>query len=390
MKKLFKNSLLLAAIAFLSFSMTSCGGSNNDEKEEADKALKTAIVDQYLNHTIFPTYTNLANATDELVVQLKALKKEPTQDKLDKACEIFLNARAWWEKSEAFLFGAASDFGIDPHIDSWPLDETAFMTLMNNHAMLELLNAEDGDIVAGEQLGNALLGFHGIEYILFENGAAKDVKSLTDDELIYVVAVSGDLRNRCVQLEVSWKGSSASKEHQDLMEELEFNTTVNSGSNSYGDNMRKSGEAGSTYVTFAEALAAIIDGCIDISDEVGTSKIGKPHTGEDIHYVESPYSYNSITDFHNNIISVKNAYMGGNEGERNESNSVHNYMTTIDQKIDSEVLSAIENALAKINNMAAPFVNNINDPTAGEAMEACVTLSEKLSNAKTALTNYNR
>ena len=82
--------------------------------------------------------------------------------------------------------------------------------------------------------------------------------------------------------------------------------------------------------------------------------------------------------------------MGGNEGERNESNSVHNYMTTIDQKIDSEVLSAIENALAKINNMAAPFVNNINDPTAGEAMEACVTLSEKLSNAKTALINYNR
>lgn len=390
MKKLFKNSLLLAAIAFLSFSMTSCGGSNNDEKEEADKALKTAIVDQYLNHTIFPTYTNLANATDDLVAQLKALKENPTQDKLDKACEIFLNARAWWEKSEAFLFGAASDFGIDPHIDSWPLDETAFMTLMNNHAMLELLDAEDGDVVAGEQLGNALLGFHGIEYILFENGAEKKVNSLTDDELIYAVAVSGDLRNRCVQLEVSWKGSSASKEHQDLMEELEFNTTVNSSSNSYGDNMRKSGEAGSTYVTFTEALAAIIDGCIDISDEVGTSKIGKPHTGEDIHYVESPYSYNSITDFHNNIISVKNAYMGGNEGERNESNSVHNYMTTIDQKIDSEVLSAIENALAKINNMAAPFVNNINDPTAGEAMEACVTLSEKLSNAKTALINYNR
>lgn len=390
MKKLFKNSLLFAAIALLSFSMTSCGGSNDEEKEEADKALKTAIVDQYLNHTIFPTYTNLANATDDLVAQLKALKENPTQDKLDKACEIFLNARAWWEKSEAFLFGAASDFGIDPHIDSWPLDETAFMTLMNNHAMLELLDAEDGDVVAGEQLGNALLGFHGIEYILFENGAEKKVNSLTDDELIYAVAVSGDLRNRCVQLEVSWKGSSASKEHQDLMEELEFNTTVNSSSNSYGDNMRKSGEAGSTYVTFTEALAAIIDGCIDISDEVGTSKIGKPHTGEDIHYVESPYSYNSITDFHNNIISVKNAYMGGNEGERNESNSVHNYMTTIDQKIDSEVLSAIENALTKINNMAAPFVNNINDPTAGEAMEACATLSEKLSNAKTALINYNR
>ncbi|MBR6330441.1 MAG: peptidase M75, partial [Bacteroidales bacterium] len=77
---------------------------------------------------------------------------------MQAACDKFLEARAWWEKSEAFLFGAAGDYGVDPHIDSWPLDEDAFNTLMNSPAMIQALDAEDGDVVAGERLGNALLG----------------------------------------------------------------------------------------------------------------------------------------------------------------------------------------------------------------------------------------
>ena len=62
------------------------------------------------------------------------------------------------------------------------------------------------------------------------------------------------------------------------------------------------------------AMQQIIDGCMDISDEVGTSKIGKPHTGEDKNYIESPYSENSITDFYDNILSIQNSYMGGIDG----------------------------------------------------------------------------
>ena len=53
----------------------------------------------------------------------------------------------------------------------------------------------------------------------------------------------------------------------------------------------------------------------------------------------------------------------------------------------TKVVNAINNALTKINAMAAPFVNNIKDPSAGEAIKACQDLDAILSDVKTALRN---
>ena len=386
MKKFFKTTLLIAFSALFAMSFTACKKSSNNSEPTTDTdAVKIAIINQFLDHTVAPTYSKLALFTDALVNDLEFLQIERTQANVDEACATFLEARKWWEMSEAFLFGAASDFGIDPHIDSWPLDEDAFNNLMASPSMIASLDSEDGDIIAGEQLGNALLGFHGIEYVLFRDGQPRNVAEITDDYLIYAVAVAGDLRNRCFQLEVSWLGENAPILHYELMGELEFNTTVNGGDFSYSENMQNAEKAGSTYVTLTQALQAILDGSIDISDEVGTSKIGKPHTGEDPTYVESPYSQKSIIDFYDNITSIKNSYMGGNEGERDESKSLHAYVKGIDSQLDSRIVEAIDNALAKINGMAAPFVNHYADPSAGEAMEACQALSDVLAEAKDAI-----
>ena len=389
MKKLFKSAALVAASIMLTMSVSSCNKNNQDASEEANKETKEAIVKQYLNHTIYPTYAKLANETDKFVENLEALKANKTQANVNAATVTFLEARAWWEKSEAFLFGAAGDFGIDPHIDSWPLDEDAFNNLMASPNMIAALANDEDGMVAGEQLGNALLGFHGIEYILFRDGQPRNVNEITDDMITYVLAVSRDLRNRCVQLEVSWN-TDAPQAHKDLMEQLEFNTTVIGSDNSYGQNMMQAGQAGSTYTTFTHALEAIADGCIDIADEVGTSKIGKCHTGEDVSYVESPYSQKSITDFYDNILSIQSAYMGGNEGERDETLSVHNYIKDNNADLDTKAVNAIENALAKINAMKAPFVQFYADASAGEAMAACQDLSDVMSEVKAEFAKIDR
>ena len=381
MKKLFKNTLLIAASVLIAVNLTSCNKDPQPTTEEANKAQKEAIVKQYLNHTVYPTYAQLAEKTDALVGNLDALKANKTQANVNAATATFLEARHWWELSEAFLFGAASDFGIDPHIDSWPLDEDAFNNLMASPNMIAMLADDEDGTVAGEQLGNALLGFHGIEYILFRDGEPRNVNDINDDMMTYVLAVSRDLRNRCFQLEVSWN-NNAPQAHKDLMDELELNTTVNSGGNTYGENMTLAGQAGSTYATFTNALEAIADGCIDIADEVGTSKIGKPHSGEDPTYVESPYSQKSITDFYDNINSVKNAYMGGMEGQRDEAFSLHTYIKEYNAQLDTKAVNAIENALTKIQAMRAPFVQFYADPTAGEAMEACQDLSDVMAEVK--------
>jgi hypothetical protein len=381
MKHLFKSAAIVAASLLFAVNFSSCNKDPQDNTEEANKATKEAIVKQYLNHTVYPTYASLAEKTDALVENLETLKANKTQANVNAATVTFLEARKWWEMSEAFLFGAASDFGIDPHIDSWPLDEDAFNNLMASPNMIAALATDEDGMVAGEQLGNALLGFHGIEFILFREGQPRNVNEITDDMMTYIVAVSRDLRNRCFQLEVSWN-ANAPQAHKDLMEELEFNTTVNGGDNTYGENMLQAGQAGSTFATFTNALEAIADGCLDIADEVGTSKIGKCHTGEDVTYVESPYSQKSITDFYDNITSIKNAYMGGMESQRDEVLSLHAYIQDNNKELDTKAMNAIENAMTKIQAMKAPFVQFYADASAGEAMEACQNLSDVMAEVK--------
>ncbi len=376
MKKL---TILLSSVMMV-FLFGAC---NHGTGELTDEEMY-AVTKQYVEGVIAPTYSNLASATEQLVEELKTLKSNRTQSNLNTVCETFLEARAWWELSEAFLYGAASDFGIDPHIDSWPLDEDAFQTMMSNTAQIQAMDADDGDVYAGDMLGNSLLGFHGIEYIIFANGSPKSVDQISDLEMIYVVAVAGDLRNRCFQLEVSWIGDDAPASHVAKVEELELNCTVNGGS-SYGENMLNAGTAGSSYPSSISALRAMVDGCITIVDEVGTSKIGKPYYGEDVTYIESPYSQTSITDFYDNMQSVENVYMGGVEGSRDSENSLQAFVYDMDSDLDARVQEAITNAKSAIQSMKAPFVYNYTDPSAGEAITACDELNTVLDELLTAL-----
>lgn len=374
----------VAALAVATLAFASC----KDDNFEINDENAAAVAAQFVDHTVAPTYTALASKTELLADMLATLKQTPTNAGLQDACNVFLQAREQWEKSEAFLFGAAGDFGVDPHIDSWPLDETAFNTLMGNSSMLALLAGEDGDAQAGELLSNALLGFHGLEYILFRDGQPKTADQITADQWTYVVAVAGDLRNRCYQLEVGWLGDNAPAAHKAKLDDLEMQYTVAGGDYSYGENLKNAGQAGSTYVSRTAAVIAILQGCADIADEVGTSKIGSAFLGEDVTYIESPYSQKSIVDFYNNILSIENSYLGGVEGQRDGSKSVQAYVKAIDESVDSRIVSAINNAKEKVNAMPAPFVNNYTDPRNGEAVEACAELEEAVSAAIDAINKY--
>lgn len=372
MKKHFMK-LSLVALAFATILATSCGKDDDVDNNDEHAAV---VAEQFVDHTVAPTYTALADATERLADQLAELRANPNEGLMREACATFLEARAWWEKSEAFLFGAAGDFGIDPHIDSWPLAETEFNNLMNSPLVLQSLDGDEGDVNAGLNLGNNLLGFHGIEYILFQNGQPKSVASLEEKHLIYIAAVAGDLRNRCYQLEVGWLGEQAPQSHIDKLDEVELAYTVAGSDLSYGENMKRAGRAGSIYSSRMAAVIAMAQGCSDIADEVGSSKIYAAWHGEDITYIESPYSYMSITDFTNNIISIQNVWLGGIEGERSTGRSLRQFVADIDADLAAKVDAAIELALTKIAEMPAPFSLHYSDAKNGEAVEACAELSE--------------
>lgn len=378
--KVFITSVLLAAAL-----MTSCHEKEPIEDNSAREEAFGKIAEAFLDNTVYPTYAALADNTEALLASIEDLAADKTQAKLNAVCTRFLDARAQWELSEAFLFGAATDFGIDPHIDSWPLDEDSFNDLMASPNILKNLQGEGGAEYAGAKLGNELLGFHGIEYILFEDGKSKDVSKISDDAMIYAIAVAGDLRNRTAQLDVAWRGNKAPAARTEMMEDLELQVTVSGGDSSYGENLLNAGKAGSTFYSRTHAMQSILSACSNIIDEVGTSKIGKAHNGEDVSYIESPYSYNSITDFYDNITSVENVYYGGVAGKRDESKSLHAYLKENNPEIDRAVTAALGEALAKIKAMKAPFVLNYTDKSAKEAIQACAELDECIGKAITAI-----
>ena len=111
--------------------------------------------------------------------------------------------------------------------------------------------------------------------------------------------------------------------------------------------MKNAGRGGSRFKTYQEAAEEIIQGCIDIADEVGNTKIGRPHFGaseEDRNYIESPYSLNSIEDFVDNIISIRNSYCGASGATA----SISDYVKKHDAALDTRMRKAIDDAIAAI------------------------------------------
>ena len=219
-----------------------------------------------------------------------------------------------------------------------------------------------------ENLGYGLLGFHAVEYMLFElsnNGTKSTPHNINyaPEELIYLCGVAEDLRNQCVYLEAAWAGmDNVSLLKQQILEEAELKPSRN-----YGWMMLHAGSAGSTYKTYQEAAEELIQGCIDIADEVGNTKIGRPHMGvseDDRNYIESPYSLNSTADFAGNIESVKNAYCGSNPGDA----SVSDFIKSVNPDLDRRLRKQIEISLSAIKAIPEPFASSAKGDAAGQAV----------------------
>jgi len=324
-----------------------------------------------------PTYTQLADDVEDLEKTLNGLTVNTiTQAQIDKACKDFKAARQHWERSEAFLGGAASDFSIDPTIDSWPLDRT------------ELLDYFKGGMKAEIEDESTILGFHALEFILFRAGQNRKVAELQGndtytnftsvsgaDELKYAQQVCRLLKERCFQLQVAWEGEkNASRVAVVKAAGLDYQTENGL---SYGENLTKAGISGSksTFPTLKDAVAQVLSddegSCVAICNEVGTAKIANPFSAGDIAYVESPYSYNSITDFQDNIRSIRNVWMGSLDGNAAQG-SFHSFFASVSQTAtNTNVENAFNSAIDKIGKMPAPFVKycsviwnkNFDDPT---------------------------
>ena len=381
MNKIFKYSMMFAAALTFTMSFTSCDNDDNDEHVGTfgESALKEVNA-SYVDNTIVATYRNLADYNKQLVADINAMSDDAG---VDKACKTWKQSRKWWEFSEAFLFGAAGDYALDPHTDTWPFDKKQFESYMKLYKDLELGGEGEENELATKNINDAitngqnLTGFHAVEYLIFRNGQARHFADMTKNEIYFAKAAAQDLYLSSLKLVSAW-GGKVSADEQALLDEVEFESAIN-----YGQNFKNAGNAGSTYSTVVLASKEIIAGANDIIGEVRDSKIGAPATGEDINYIESPHAHNSIQDFYDNIMSVKHAIYGGCTVDGTTPNAkslIGVCLTNSKTKTAAEnVMTNLENALSKIAGMKKPFVFFYSDQTAKDAMEALDGLEESLN-----------
>ncbi len=327
----------------------------------ADDVDEAEIIRNYIDVIIEPTYKELAEGNAELYNTVMNFVNNPTQDNMDKACDEWIAARKPWECSEAFLFGPVADFSLDPSMDSWPLSVQDIKQIL---ASGETPQSED------------VKGYHSLEYLLFSDGESRNVTS--DEEYNANPAGWRTYMQKVAQL---------LKEDGQAAYDWWFTTPYEQ----YGN------KTFSEYFanTYQNPVGQIIEGCWDISGEVGDAKIGDPFNywkdGQHeaaLYAVESWYSWHSRDDYMNNIRSIKYSYLGNRTeiGAEASENSISNLVRRkLGSDYDNNMRKLINDAMNAINNIPQPFRNNIYTDESYTAMDACSKLTQGLKDMQASL-----
>lgn len=328
-----------AALA-LALAVSACGTDSSGPNPGGFDA-STMLV-EVPARVILATYVDLEAKATALNAAVVALNAAVTEPNLLAAKEAWRATRRPWEQSEGFLFGPVETQGIDPSIDSWPV----------NQADLDAVLASSATLTSAyiDGLEGTLKGFHTIEYLLFGTGS-KTAAQLTTREREYLLAATQSLVNATTQLRQAWDPAGGD----------------------YGAVVATAGQAGNAvYTSESQAVQELINGMIGICDEVGNGKISDPFEQQDRSLEESQFSNNSNADFADNIRSVQNVYLG-----RYNSSTGTGIRALVLAKgsaaLDTRIQGEIQAAIAAIGEMT---------PTFGEAITANPT---KVEGARTAV-----
>ena len=381
MKK--KNWLVMSLfINSMAFAVSSCSDDNNNDNTVDDSAMdpvKTALINDYIDLTVLPTYDDMKAKVWDLMDAVTVMfeSETATQDQLNAVCAAWRNAREPWELSEGFLYGPAANYSIDPSLDSWPLDQVNIEALLNSSQNIaEQTFAQDNS------------GFHTLEYLIFLNGNPRDISSISSRQKEYIYYVTKKLLDDTVRLWAEWHGEKAISDQRDaeLIENDEI--TIAGGEDGFAELLRNPNMY-QKYKTQNQVLEEIIDnGLCNIANEVGTQKIGNPYREQDVYAVESWYSFNSLDDYENNIISIENSYLGGPAATRKSETSMSAYVASKNSDLDAEITKAISDARKAIRDIPAPFRDQVTKgkvATIDTAMDKLAELNKSLKKIKSVL-----
>ncbi|MDQ7961560.1 imelysin family protein [Flavobacterium lindanitolerans] len=320
-KRIFSLGLLAMSAVFF----VNC--SNNDDSSNVDPnaGLYKEVLTDLSNDVITKTYEDLNNKAIALKTAVNALTIG-NETALTAVKDAWKAARSPWEQSEGFLYGPVDTGGIDPAMDTWPVDVTA---------MNDILNSSNPITTSTIEANVEARGFHLIEYLVWGINGNKAASALTARELEYLRAAAADLQNNTQILYDGWKVSGGNFARHFI----NAGTTGNQG-----------------YTSQKAALEEIINGLITIADEVATGKIQTP-LDEGVSQEESRFSNNSKRDFADNMRSIKNIYWGDYNG--NSRAGLTNIVAPKNSALDANIKSKIDAAISAIEAIPGTFTDAV-------------------------------
>ena len=353
-----KSIFILGLAVTLQASLISCSDNDADtEQTDTSAELYSNVLADVSLDVITSTYSDLYTNS----VSLHALAQNLTvgdEDGLEAVKDAWQNTRAPWEKTEGFLYGPVDTEGIDPAIDSWPVDVNAINNILNS----------DGDINSSLlESNNEARGFHTIEYFVWGLNGDKTAAQLTDREIEYLTAATANLQEKTEELYLGWSVDGSY----------------------FASNFINAGQSGSIYTSQKGALQEIAEGLAIIADEVANGKIEEPLNGNNggakPEAEESRFSNNSKLDFANNIRSIQNVYLGDYSGT--SGMGITNIVAQSNVQLDSEIKVALTAAISSIEAIPGTFTSAIeNDRTA--VQDAQTKVSELLTLLQSSLVPF--
>ena len=288
----------------------------------------SALLSDISHNVILETYKNLDAKAQLLNESLKTLYANQNEANLELARQAWRDARDPWEQSEGFLFGPVDQKGIDPSIDSWPVNQTDL------NAVLQSPNALTKSYIDG--LDGTLKGFHTVEYLLFGENSNKAFSDFTPRQFEYLNACSESLHGAVETLYNSWKEEGGNF----------IQYVINAGKTS-----------NTVYPSQKSALEELMNGMVTIADEVANGKINDPLSQQNVNLEESRFSKNSKKDFADNIRSIKNVYNGSYLS--NTGLGMSHIISSKNQALDIKIKTQIDDAILAIESIQGSFTDAI-------------------------------
>ena len=336
---------MLLAFAFV------VGCDNNDDTDDpatGEAFDASTMLSDFANTVVLPTYTDLDSKAGALLAAVKTLESAPTQANLEKAQQAWKATRTPWEQSEAFLFGPVETQGLDPALDTWPVNQVDLQEILDGD--------KDLTVAYVGTLDDEKKGFHTIEFLLFREGNQRKASDITERELEYLVSATENLKASTEKLKLAWapQGENFS------------NTVATAGK-----------EGNSVYTSQSAGVQEMVNGMDGIANEVGTGKIADPYKEKDTTLVESQFSFNSISDFQDNIRGIQNVYMGK---FIQDGVGLNEFVNGKDSELDTRFQAEVQAAIDTIGAIPAPFRDAITTgrPAVQAAIDAVLKVQETI------------